>query len=283
MSLRVMWFHKHSIGEFLWFNCSIFFSYTEPRKPTLLNADIVFVVDSSSSVSALNYEKEKEIVKKLSKYLNVNTGASRVAFITYGEQSKLEIRFDDDQSFLEIESQIDDAPYVGGERRMDIAIKDAQTALFVSRPSVPKIVILFTAGRQSSSISKSFLENAANALGDMGAKTYVIAVGPEHDRQDLRKIADPLQSIIEFSSFDRLLKNVPSLAKDIASATGINVKKLIFLFKSLRVTMIPSLILISHYLISICSIHSINISSRSIPALPLSASSAIKQNYFQKE
>lgn len=177
-------------------------------------------MDSSSSVQQLNYQKEKEFVKKLSKYLNVKPSASRVAFITYGDQSRTAFKYDDYQSVLQMEAQIDGAPYIGGERRMDKAMRSAQAVLTASRPLVPRIVILLTAGPQSFTASNDLLENAAKALHDIDAKTYVIAIGAEPDKNELLKTIDRPQNLIPMNSFNKLGSSAPSIAKDISSSSG---------------------------------------------------------------
>ena len=52
-----------------------------PTPITDIDADIIFIIDSSSDVTPENYVREKSLVKDMARYLNVSTGGSRAALI----------------------------------------------------------------------------------------------------------------------------------------------------------------------------------------------------------
>ena len=54
-----------------------------PTPITDIDADIIFIIDSSSDVTPENYVREKSLVKDMARYLNVSAGGSRAALITY--------------------------------------------------------------------------------------------------------------------------------------------------------------------------------------------------------
>lgn len=111
-------------------------------------ADVLFLVDSSSGVSQYDYEKEKELIKALTKALNSPGANSRTAFITYGNRPRVVYELDNDMSTDTVRRAIDSAQAMGGGRRTDRALDEGARVMKNSKRSVPKIVLLITAGRQ---------------------------------------------------------------------------------------------------------------------------------------
>lgn len=184
-----------------------------------MNADITFLVDSSSAITPLNFQKEKEFIKKLSKYLNVKPGASRAAFITFGSQSRTAFEYDDYQTQSQMETQIDGAPYVGGSRVMLPALEKALSVMALSRPLVPKIIVFVTSGR-SFTISGEAPEKAISSLHNAGANVFVVVVRKDPDKDDLLKMVSRPQNLISVYTFNQLGSSAPSIAKDISSSSG---------------------------------------------------------------
>lgn len=191
-----------------------------PRKPTNVNADVIFLVDSSSSVPQSSYQQEKDFVKQISKYLNVNPGRFRAAYVSYGDQARTVFKFNDYRSLAEYEGLVDGAPYVGGQRRMDRALDAASTLLTETRPSAPKIVVLLTAGRQSLGVNRRLIDEAAARLRDKGAKTYVIAIGAGPNKNELRGAVDRPEDIIPVRSFNKLSPTASPISRELAGGTG---------------------------------------------------------------
>ena len=106
------------------------------------------LVDSSSDISTNNYEKEKELVKALIQTLNSLPTKSRTALITYGNRPRVVYGLENDLSGDALQKKIDSALSMGGGRRIDRALEEGVRLMKNSRQSVPKIVLLITAGRQ---------------------------------------------------------------------------------------------------------------------------------------
>lgn len=73
---------------------------------------------------------------------------SRGAVATYGSIAKQIISFEEFQSITAFEDAIDNAIFIGGERRMDKALETAASMLARGEPSSPKIAVLMTTGNQ---------------------------------------------------------------------------------------------------------------------------------------
>ena len=180
-----------------------------------MNADILFIMDSSFLVSFEDYTLEKTFVKNIAKALNIASGKSRAAVITYGDRPILVTRFGDYNTHEQLRSVVDRAPFSGGVRRIDRALEAASTVLQQSRPDVPKIVVLLTSGRQYPASGAKELDEASKPLRDQGAKTYVIAIGKEPDNKKLRTIVDTPDKVLGVDSFRGLNPQVPSITKKI--------------------------------------------------------------------
>lgn len=105
-------------------------------------------MDSSSDVLPYNYDKEKELVKALTNVLNPPQANSRIALITYGNRPRVVFDLDNDLSTITLQRAIDLAQPMGGGRRTDRALEEGVQLMRNSSRSVPKIVLLITAGRQ---------------------------------------------------------------------------------------------------------------------------------------
>ena len=80
-----------------------------------IDADVVFLVDSSSFVSQKNFVKEKEFVKSLVKFLNVSPEYSRASVVLFGSSPNKEIRFGDYRKLSEFNLRLDQTRLLGGQ------------------------------------------------------------------------------------------------------------------------------------------------------------------------
>ena len=105
-------------------------------------------MDSSSDISANSYEEEKALVKALTQTFNSLPNKPRTALITYGNRPQVVYGLENDQSSDTLQKRIDSALPIGGGRRIDRALEEGAQLMNTSGKSVPKIVLLITAGRQ---------------------------------------------------------------------------------------------------------------------------------------
>lgn len=181
-------------------------------------ADIVFIVDSSSEVSRENYNKEKGFIKSLAKTLNLAPGKTRGSVVIYSRVASLEIRFNAYSNSTAFDEAVDDLPYLGSLRRMDLGLREGADAMKDARPDVPKVVVLLTAGRQS--LSSNLLPQSVKPLQDLGANIYVVAIGSQPDDQELRPVVKEPGDVLKVSTFDDLTPQTRPIAKHIVNETG---------------------------------------------------------------
>ena len=147
--------------------------------PLSLAVDVVYLLDSSDSVTPQHYSDQKTFVKQLSRYLNKMPARTRGAVITYGSTATVITKFGDTRTTDEFHSAIDNAPKVSGPRRMDRAIDSARNVFAKARPAVPKVVILLTTGNQPAGIQARVLDTSFQRLYDLGARLYAVTISSE--------------------------------------------------------------------------------------------------------
>jgi hypothetical protein len=178
------------------------------------------MVDSSTDVDRDNFRLEKQFVTSIARSLNIVPGKSRGAMISYGQNPRIAFGFDSNRAIAEFDRLVDLAPYMDGPRRLDRALEDAANVMRDSRPNIPKVVLLFTAGRHTTPADAKSLDEAAKPLRDLGAKTYVIAVGNSVNKPQLRPIIQRPEDIIQVDGFDKLRPLGPSIGREVAKGTS---------------------------------------------------------------
>lgn len=207
---------NHSSNQFV----VLFFLDDSYRVVKTFKADIVFLVDASSSVGILDFMSEKNFVKSVAKSLNVAPKKSRAAIITYGDRSSRSSSSDMHSSLSVFEPAVDGAPYIGGPRRMHFAVDSADALLRTARPSVYKVVVLLTGGKQSSPQDVPLLQQSFRTLRAKGTKLYVIAIGSDYEREELLCTLERREDLLTVDSFDTLSQQAWSTSKEIANRTG---------------------------------------------------------------
>lgn len=161
-------------------------------------------MDSSSAVPLVDYKKEKVFVKYLARYLNVSPGNSRAALITYGNRAAEVVGFDLNRPLSNFEAAVDRAPFAGGDRRIDRSLDKTSQIMADARPTVRRIVVLLTSGKQASASGSKTPGEAAIPLLKGGVYIYIVAVSLKPDVSELRPVVQESSHIFRMSSFDDL-------------------------------------------------------------------------------
>ena len=185
-----------------------------------LNADIVFVIDCSSDVPYREYGTQKAFVRSLTKYLNVQPGQSRVALVAYGSRAVPVARFDSSRTIVRFFSDLTKGPYLGGGRRVDIALSLATRIFGKARENVPKVVLLFMAGKQSRVTGALSLRDSVRQLHQQGLSTFIFRIGSQPEIRELHSAVDRPENVISFSSFSAMDARVPYVARHIPFYSG---------------------------------------------------------------
>jgi len=181
---------------------------------------VVFVIDSSSNVPFGEYKKEKDFIKVLARYLNISPGNSQGALVAYGNRAAEVIGFDIERPLSVFETAVDNSPYINGKRRIDRSLNKTAQVMANARPSATKIVVLLTAGKQSSEVGSQTPGQAAAPLLKDGVYTYVVAIGRETDISELRPMVQDLSHIFRMASYDDLMPRSTTIVQMIIDTSS---------------------------------------------------------------
>lgn len=170
--------------------------------PEDFSAEVVFLVDASTTVSPSNFELEKKFVKTASKSLQVSPDKTRAAVITYSDSTENVVELGKYQTLADFEFKVDSARLLRGVRRMDKALESAANTLKKSRPGVPRLVVLLTAGRQIP--GSNTLDSAVQPLRNLGAQTFVVAIGNQPDTRELGKAVERPGDLFRVAGYEEL-------------------------------------------------------------------------------
>ena len=183
-----------------------------------MEADVLFVIDSSYEVSQDDYKSEKDFIKSLLRSLNMSSDSSRAALITFGDRASLVSRFTGLQKLEDFDKSIDSASYIGGDRRIDKGLKMVARVLNEAGKASLIVVIFLTGGRQAS--SGGTLDDPVEPVRQSGAKTFVIAIGKNPDVQELRPLVASPKDVVTVVSFKDLDSQTKRVASHISSSAG---------------------------------------------------------------
>ena len=181
-------------------------------------ADVVFLVDSSFSVSRPNFQLEKDFVKSMGDTLNVEPGKSRGSVVSFATTPRRHFGFNDYSTKSQFERLVDSTPYLGQYRRMDKAIEEAGRVLKQARDGVPKVVVLLTAGRDVR--GGEVLKEAVKPLQRDGVKVFIVAIGDQPDIPALTGAVEQPEDVFRVPGFKQLPDHGVPAGNHVASRAG---------------------------------------------------------------
>ena len=101
------------------FNC-LFCYVAAALGPDDFVADVIFILDSSSSVTPDEFKKAKEFVKLIARYLNIAPGKSRGSVIIFSSTATPVVPFDGYTTMPEYNAAVDRVSQLSGTRRIDL-------------------------------------------------------------------------------------------------------------------------------------------------------------------
>ncbi|XP_075405567.1 matrilin-2 [Tenrec ecaudatus] len=142
-------------------------------------ADLVFIIDSSRSVSAFDYAKVKEFIVDILQFLDIGPDVTRVGLLQYGSTVKNEFSLKTFKRKSEVERAVKRMRHLSTGTMTGLAIQYALNIAFSEaegarplRENVPRVIMIVTDGRPQDSVA----EVAAKAR-DTGILIFAIGVG----------------------------------------------------------------------------------------------------------
>ncbi|XP_032725679.1 collagen alpha-4(VI) chain-like [Lontra canadensis] len=152
-------------------------------------ADIVFLVDSSTSIGPQNFQKVKNFLYSVVLGLDITSDQVRVGLAQYNDNIYPAFQLNQYPLKSVVLEQIQNLPYRTGDTNTGSALEFirihylTEAAGSRAKDGVPQIVILVTDGESNDEV-----QEAANKLKEDGVVVYVVGVNVQ-DVQELEKIA----------------------------------------------------------------------------------------------
>lgn len=152
-------------------------------------ADLVLLMDASSSIGPLNYEKMKDFLKGVVSHFDIGEDRVRVGLITYNHGAVTEFKLNEFYSTAEVLNAFATIQDTGTGTTTHAALNRARMELFTpeqgDRPGVPNLALLLTDGK-STNPEKTAIQQ--QLLKDTGARIFVVGIG-DIDPEELLLIA----------------------------------------------------------------------------------------------
>lgn len=108
-------------------------------------SDVVFLMDSSSSVGHTNFNHQRNFVNSVIRKLNVDGGQTRVGVVSYGGAVEIAFNLNQYTTSDRIKTALNNVRYLGGTTNVAGAIKTATDRMFGTggdRPNTRNIMVL---------------------------------------------------------------------------------------------------------------------------------------------
>ncbi|XP_063402487.1 zonadhesin-like [Mytilus trossulus] len=168
-------------------------------------ADIVFVLDSSSSMRSNNFAKIINFVKKLVSGFMSEHEQVRISVITFSHRSRIQFylnRYTEPEDIINALSKI---RHMRGGTRTDYALHDMHSKVLTEangdRPGYPNIGIVITDGK--SNYPKKTREEMIHMKED-GVMMFAIGIGSSINQEELETIAIEKDHALRVKGFDSL-------------------------------------------------------------------------------
>ncbi|XP_008299548.1 collagen alpha-1(VII) chain [Stegastes partitus] len=177
---------------------------------TVVQADVVFLVDESWSVGQNSFSRVKDFISAIiSSFQDSVVGAEGVRFgvTVFGDVARMRVALTDYSSLEEVLRAVRDLRYEGGSRRIGTALQFLVESVFspaISRDFAPKIAVLITNGRSDDQV-----DAAVRAVADNGISLFAVGVRGADEFELRRIVSEPYEEHLlagaDFSLLDTVL------------------------------------------------------------------------------
>ncbi|XP_019522691.1 PREDICTED: collagen alpha-4(VI) chain-like [Hipposideros armiger] len=163
--------------------------HVSPACRETILADIVFLVDSSTSIGPQNFQKVKNFLRSVVLGLDISSDQVRVGLAQYNDNIYPAFQLNQHPLKSVVLEQIQNLPYRTGGTNTGSALEFIRTNYLTeaagsrAKDRVPQIVILVTDGESNDEV-----QEAADRLKEDGIVVYVVGINVQ-DVQELQKVA----------------------------------------------------------------------------------------------
>ncbi|XP_033736275.1 collagen alpha-1(XII) chain-like isoform X2 [Pecten maximus] len=183
-------------------------------------ADIVFVLDSSGSEGADNFNKQLQFMTNFVTNFQIGPHDVQFGLVTFSIDAINEFYLNTYNNQQDISNKLTNIAYVGSTTHTELGLQYARQFQFTpthgSRHNAQKIVIILTDGQSN---SKPDTIHEANLLKQMGVKIISIGIGTGISQTELESMATDQQHVFNVGNFDAL-HTIQSELKNTACGVG---------------------------------------------------------------
>ncbi|XP_069136986.1 cartilage matrix protein-like isoform X4 [Argopecten irradians] len=160
-------------------------------------SDVVFILDSSSSIWPKEFVRQLEFVENVTKTFDIGLreNQTRVGIITYSHKLQIALFLKDSRNKSDVISAIRGVPHLTGGTSTAKALWAVKSRMLLrengGRDDVKKTVVVITDGMSHNSNATKM---AAEGLKDLGVTIFAVGVGKDAQETELQNIAsDPVE------------------------------------------------------------------------------------------
>ncbi|KAL3866043.1 hypothetical protein ACJMK2_043384 [Sinanodonta woodiana] len=181
-------------------------------------ADIMFLLDSSSSIYILDYKKQLNFVNRLIDTFDIGRDKTRigVSIFSFTYHPSIDLTTYDNKESLK--RAVNQTRYLTGGTNTHIALSELRRSGFRNaRPNVSRIAIVMTDG-QSQDFKKT--SDEAQRLKATGVKVFAVGIGKDVDMKELKAIgSDPSDTYVllanDFNDLDTIYDRLAARACEV--------------------------------------------------------------------
>jgi Mg-chelatase subunit ChlD len=190
--------------------------------------DLVFALDGSESLAQKGFDKIKDLVKAMIDNYTISETETHVGVIEFSDKANVILQLNKLFEPTSIKDEVQRIiPSGGKETVTDEALRKSADELFDvksgGRPGASKVLIVVTDGK---STGKEPLKRAVKPLKEKGVRVYVVNIGEDTDKDELKDIVPTDENIYPVKNPDE----VPDVATKLVDDIKKDIKKRRFWF-----------------------------------------------------
>ncbi|XP_060062522.1 cartilage matrix protein-like [Ylistrum balloti] len=183
-------------------------------------SDVVFILDSSSSIWPEDFVRQLNFVENITKIFDIGLleNQTRVGILTFSHKLKIELQLKDSHNKSDVMSAIRRVPHLTGGTSTARALWAVKNRMFTpingARDRARKIVVVITDGM---SHNRNATKMAAKDVRDRGVTIFAVGVGQDAEETELHYIAseptiDHVFHVPSFRSLQTIQKHLSNQA-----------------------------------------------------------------------
>ncbi|XP_069108778.1 collagen alpha-3(VI) chain-like isoform X2 [Argopecten irradians] len=199
------------MAPLLSFVCLVVISLSAAQETTVVpgcyirQADIVFLLDSSNSEGAANFEKQKDFVSTFANSLTIGPDDIQMSVVTFESDIHNQFNLDTYENKTDLLNAIKNISFIAGNTLTEKALNFVRTVSFSNssgdRENVDNILVVLTDGH---STDRNLTMDEAEMLHNTSTKVITIGIGADIDAVELSAIASEPSNAFTVPDFDAL-------------------------------------------------------------------------------